>query len=125
MIIMARKLLILLSLALTGLASATKATFDPRSIATSNALAIRGGAGPLDPNDTAKLAILLAGTHASLSIMSPSRTLKVYSTPSSPVLELIQENIGQIVLSYCLSAYYLIVKGTDLQTAVIPSTAAW
>jgi hypothetical protein len=122
---MVRTLFILLALALAGLASANKASFIPRPTATTNALAVRGGAGPLDPTITAKVGMLLAATNAGLTLLSPSRTLKEYGAPSNPRLQLIAQLQGQTVLDFCLLAYFRIVRGSDLKTAVAASCVPW
>lgn len=82
MLSMARKLIILITVVLLGLTSAKKAAFVPRS-AVKDALMVRGG-DHLDPTDTAKLGIILAGTNAALTLMSPSKTLQVYGAPATP-----------------------------------------
>lgn len=122
---MVRTLLILLALALAGFASAKKTSLIPRPTVMTNALAVRGGAGPLDPTYTAKVGMLLAGTHAGLTLLSPSRMLKEYGAPSSPRLELMAQLQGQTVLDFCLAAYFLIVRGSDLKTAVAASVVPW
>lgn len=122
---MVRTLFILLVLALAGFATAKKASFIPRPTVITNALAVRGGAGPLDPTNTAKVGMLLAGTHAGLTLLSPSRTLREYGAPSSPRLELMGQWQGQTVLDFCLLAFFLIVRGSDLKTAVAASVVPW
>jgi hypothetical protein len=66
-----------------------KAAFVPRSAAANKALALPRGGDHLDPTDTAKLGVILAGTNAALTLMSPSRTLQVYGAPDTPITELL------------------------------------
>lgn len=121
---MTRRLLILTGLALlVGLTSAKKASFVPRS-AAKKALSVRGG-DHLDPTDTAKLGMVLAGTNAALTLMSPSRTLEVYGSSVSPLSELLAQWQGTTVLGFCLLAWQLIVKSADLQTAMTGVLIPW
>jgi len=117
---MARKLTTLIVLALAGLASAKKASFAPRRSAVDKALLVRGG-DHLDPIVTAKVGTILAGANAVLTLMSPSRTAEVYGTTSTPMTDCLAQENGAIVLSFCLLAWNLIVKGSDLKTSVATS----
>ena len=120
---MARKLFILIAVALLGLTSAKKAAFVPRS-AIKDALMVRGG-DHLDPTDTAKLGVILAGANAALTLMSPSRTLQMYGASATPTTELLASWNGEVVLAFCLTAWQLIVKGSDLTTAMGISSIPW
>jgi hypothetical protein len=66
-----------------------KAAFVPRSTAANNALALPRGGYHLDPTDTAKLGVILAGTNAALTLMCSSRKLQVYGAPATPITELL------------------------------------
>lgn len=120
---MVRKILILIILAVTGSTSARKASFVPRS-AVNKALTVRGG-DHLDPTDTAKVGAVLAGANAVLTLMSPSRTLEVYGAKVSPLSELLAQWQGSNVLGTCLAAWQLIVKGSDLNTAMTSMVLPW
>jgi hypothetical protein len=123
---MVRNFLILIALTLVGSTSARTASFVPRFAAANTALAVPRGGDHLDPLATAKLGTILAGSHAALTLMSPSRMADVYGTKSSPMTDYLAQWQGSIVLSFCLLAWNLVVKGTDLNTAMaasaIPST---
>ena len=113
---MARYFLSFVAFALVGLASAGRASFVPHS-AIQNALSVRGG-DHLDPTDTAKVGTLLAGGHAALTLMSPSRMAGIYGSTSTPMTDHLAQWQGCIVLSFCLQAWQLIVKGVDLKTSL-------
>lgn len=119
---MARNFLILIVVALLGVSSARKAaTFVPHSAAANTALTVPRGGDHLDPLDTAKLGTILAGGHAALTLMSPSRMAEVYGTTSTPMTDYLAQWQGGIVLSFVLLAWNLIVKATDLNTAMAAS----
>lgn len=100
--------------------------FDtPKNKKQNKALLVRGGAGPLNPTDTAKLATALVGVQGALSVMSPSRTLDVYGLPSSPLLELFAHRHGLTLLSFAAMAYQLLFKDADLPTAVGLAAIPW
>lgn len=117
---MARNLLLLIAVALIGWTSARKAPFVPHS-AANKALNVPRGGDHLDPIVTAKLGTILAGGHAALTLMSPSRMAEVYGTESTPMTDYLSQWQGSIVLSFCLLAWNLIAKGTDLNTAMAAS----
>jgi hypothetical protein len=120
---MARNLLLVVFLVFAGLASAKKTAFVPRS-AVNKSLMVRGG-DHLDPTDTAKLGAILAGTHATLTLMSPSRTLEVYGATVTPLTQLLAQWQGTIVLCFCLQAWNLIIKGSDLKTSMAAYSVPW
>jgi hypothetical protein len=102
-----------------------KAAFVPRSTAANNALALPRGGDHLDPTDTAKLGVILAGANAALTLMCSSRKLQVYGAPATPITELLALWQGEVVLSFILAAWQLIVKGSDIKTAVGISAIPW
>jgi len=67
-------------------------SFVPR--ANKGALLIRGGAGPLDVTDTAKVATIINGVNAGMVVLSPKKAEEVYGITLTPKSLLIFKRIG-------------------------------
>lgn len=66
-------------------------SFLPRN---KNAISIRGGAGPLDVTDTAKVATILNGINSGMVVLSPSTAGKVYGVNLTPTSTLMMSRVG-------------------------------
>ena len=86
--------------------------------ALKTALALRGGAGPLDVKDTAKFATALNLGNAGVTVLAPKLGCKVYGMPQSPLLEYQIECFGATLLSIALASYCLLFCQTTVNTAI-------
>jgi hypothetical protein len=89
------------------------------------ALEVRGGSGPLDASDTAKMATVISLVNAIIITLSPKKTCAIYGMTRSPRVEKIIEMAGSTLLALALTSYCLIFKGTSVETAVGISTFPW
>jgi len=116
--------LLILSLAIVN-CQATLSSTKLKNVAKYNgklvsnrALTVRGGAGPLDPVITAKLATTLVGINSSLSTLFPSVHKISNNLPQSPILDFKVQYINYHAASHGLVAACLLFGGSCINTAV-------
>jgi len=117
--------LLILSLASVNCCQATLSSTKLKNVAKHNSklvsnrgITVRGGAGPLDPVITAKLATTLVGIDTGLGIFFPSVSNKSINLPTSPILDFKLQYINYIAASHALSAACLLFGGSSVNTAV-------
>jgi hypothetical protein len=79
---------------------------------------IRGGAGPLNPSDTVKIATYVVGTQGALGALAPAKVNSVFGLPSNPLDDFLVKRSGTIFFSFALLVWELALNGSDLTRAV-------
>jgi hypothetical protein len=86
------------------------------------ALAVRGGAGPIDPKAMAKWSTGAVLVNASYTYLLPGKVRELYNAPYDPLTDLIMQRHGAAQLSFTLMSYCLFFQETSVETAVGVST---
>jgi hypothetical protein len=87
------------------------------------ALAVRGGAGPIDPTLLAKWTTGINLVNSIYTYLLPGKIRELYANmPYSPLSDLIFQRHGTALLACTLTAYCLLFQGTSVETAVGVST---
>jgi hypothetical protein len=85
-------------------------------------LAVRGGAGPIDPQALAKWTTGMNLVNSIYTYLLPDKVREVYKIPYSPLSTLIFQRHGIVLLACTLLAYCLLFQETSVETAVGVST---
>jgi hypothetical protein len=97
-----------------------KATFKTEHYAT---LAVRGGAGPIDPTLLAKWTTGINLVNSIYTYLLPGKIRELYANmPYSPLSDLIFQRHGTALLAGTCAAYCLLFQETSVETAVGVST---
>jgi len=102
-----------LTLFLFGTANAVP-SFISKATTTKQALSIRGGAGPLDPDITAKVLISALGVQGAYSYLAPNKIHELYGVPADKLSNLLNGGTGGMFLMYAITAYGVLF--TDMST---------
>ena len=94
------------------------------AVHSTNALKIRGGAGPLDPTMVAKANTVLQLAN-SILVLSPSKGAELYSMPSDPLHSFLLERLFTSLLSNSVAYYCVVFKGMGLEGAAVWSGIPW
>jgi hypothetical protein len=86
------------------------------------ALAVRGGAGPIDPKAMAKWSTGTILVNAIYTYLLPGKVRELYNAPYDPLTDLIMQRHGAAQLSFTLMAFCLFFQETSVETAVGVST---
>jgi hypothetical protein len=86
------------------------------------ALAVRGGAGPIDPKAMAKWSTGTILVNAIFTYLLPGKVREFYNAPYDPLTDLIMQRHGAAQLAFTLMAYCLFFQETSVETAVGVST---
>jgi hypothetical protein len=87
------------------------------------ALALRGGAGPIDPRTLARWTTGINLVNSVYTYLLPDKVREVYGNiPYTPFADLIFQRHGTALLACTLPAYCLLFQGTSVETAVGVST---
>jgi len=89
-------------------------SFVPKAAATKQALSIRGGAGPLDPDITAKVLIGALGVQGAYSYLAPNKIHELYGVPADKLSNLLNGCTGSLFLMWTIAAYGVLF--TDMST---------
>jgi hypothetical protein len=87
-------LLFVLALAMTGAVNGGKTQHSQAFLPRNKALTIRGGAGPLDVVQTAKVALLVNGISSGIVCLSPKKTAEIYGMKLTPMSTMAMKRVG-------------------------------
>ncbi len=79
---------------------------------------IRGGAGPLNAKDTAKIAVYVVGAQAALGALAPAKVNSIFGLPSNPLDDFLMKRANVFLFSFALLVWELALKGTGLSRAI-------
>jgi len=85
--------------------SATPALAPKKTIATKQALSIRGGAGPLDPALTAKVFLGACGTQGAYDYLAPNKSIELYGVKADEMSTVCTGVGGGLLLGWVVTAY--------------------
>lgn len=107
---------------IAAVADAKRTTFVPK--ANHKILQIRGGAGPLDPETTAKVYTTVLGLEGVLMNVAPKLTNELYGIKeNNEVTQFLMRYCGTGVLSYAIMSYCLFFKKASIYTAIQAASA--
>ena len=89
-------------------------SFVPKAAATKQALSIRGGAGPLDPDIAAKVLLGTCGVHGAYSHLAPNKSMGMYNVTDDKLSTLLTEINGGLFLMFAMTGYGVLF--TDMST---------
>ena len=110
------KLLSSLVLTLAGASDAAR-TFVPNA-AVNKAISVRGGAGPLPAEATAKVATALYGLQGTFGYLAPAKNNEAYGLEGDNIDSFIQEVASAKLLSTAITAYAVVSKGMPVLQAI-------
>jgi len=89
-------------------------SFVPKAAATKQALSIRGGAGPLDPDIAAKVLLGACAVQGAYSHLAPNKSMGMYNITDDKLSTILTELTGDLFLMYAITAYGVLF--TDMST---------
>jgi len=89
-------------------------SFVPKAAATKQALSIRGGASPLDPDIAVKVLIGATGVQGAYSYLAPNKSMGLYNVTDDRLSTLLTEATGGQFLMFAITAYGVLF--TDVST---------
>eukprot|EP00593_Proboscia_inermis_P004071 CAMPEP_0171303268 /NCGR_PEP_ID=MMETSP0816-20121228/12788_1 /TAXON_ID=420281 /ORGANISM="Proboscia inermis, Strain CCAP1064/1" /LENGTH=282 /DNA_ID=CAMNT_0011782407 /DNA_START=53 /DNA_END=901 /DNA_ORIENTATION=+ len=89
-------------------------SFVPKAAATKQALSIRGGGSPLDPDIAAKVLIGALSVQGAYSYLAPNKSMRMYNITDDKLSTLLTEAAGGYFLMYAITAYGVLF--TDMST---------
>jgi len=89
-------------------------SFVPKAAATKQALSIRGGAGPLDPDIAAKVLLGACAVQGAYSHLAPNKSMGMYNVTDDKLSTILTECNGGLFLMYAITAYGVLF--TDMST---------
>ena len=106
-------------------AAAKKHSFLPQT-STRVALAVRGGAGPLDATDTAKLSTVVSFIAGGPNSLSPEKATEFYGLdPSKPSDVLTVRRVGVTLVTNAVLGYCLFFQSKSVHEAVGLAAIPW
>lgn len=117
----------LLALALVSAVTASfGATKKPLlSPSLSKQLHVRGGAGPLNPDEVSKLAIGILLAQGTVATLAPKPAFESYGGEPTPTSILCMRRTGVAILDVGVMAFGLLYKGCSINTAAAVSSLMW
>jgi hypothetical protein len=83
----------------------------------SSLLKIRGGAGPIDKDAAAKIAMAITAIQGAYGMLAPSKVVEQWGSSSNPLLDAMTEGMSTVTLRSALMGY-LAIKGEPLNKVV-------
>lgn len=110
--------------------SAVTASFGARkkpllSPSMSKQLAVRGGAGPLNPDEVTKLAVGILLAQGTVATLAPKPSFESYGGEPTPTSILCARRTGVAVLDIGVLAFGLLYNGWSTNTAAAISSLIW
>jgi energy-converting hydrogenase Eha subunit A len=117
------------NLLLLGLAPSCTARRMPKKLSSKrssttglkNVLSVRGGAGPLNTEITAKIATALVSLDCAVAVLAPEQSKKMLGLPTSPCLDLRCRYIHFSSAAHALAASCILFGGASVNTALAVS----
>lgn len=84
----------------------------------SKIVSLRGGAGPLNAKNTAKIAAYVLGAQGAYGVLAPTQATEAFGLPSNPIDDFLMKRTSTLIVAIYLLVQEVVFKGVGINKAV-------